>query len=158
LFFPLHHLNGCPKHMAQSKHCWTSWSFFMKLFHVIHPSISSSIHGWHHVTRPSICPVIYSWMASYREKTLAEINNPPPSAHAWQSKKGMPGPRGGGATPRFWYQYQQQTQHWTLNNVGYIIVSSLLAAVCCYLTGHKQCKHQDFQRPGSQWIHAECDI
>jgi hypothetical protein len=24
--------------------------------------------------------------------------------------------------------------------------------------GHKQCKHQDFQRPGSQWIHAKCDI
>ncbi len=30
--------------------------------------------------------------------------------------------------------------------------------ICCYLTGHKQCKHQDFQRPGSRWIHAECDI
>ncbi len=39
-------------------------------------------------------------------------------------------------------------------------VSGLLpwSAVCCYLTGHKQCKHQDFQRPGSQWIHAECGI
>jgi hypothetical protein len=23
------------------------------------------------------------------------------------------------------------------------------SAVCCYLMGHKQCKHQDFQRPGS---------
>jgi hypothetical protein len=33
-----------------------------------------------------------------------------------------------------------------------------LSAVCCYLTGHKQCKHQDFQRPGSGWIHAECFI
>jgi hypothetical protein len=32
------------------------------------------------------------------------------------------------------------------------------SAVCCYLTGHKQCKHQDFQRPGSPWIHAECGI
>jgi hypothetical protein len=31
-------------------------------------------------------------------------------------------------------------------------------AVCCYLTGHKECKHQDFQRPGSRWIHAECGI
>jgi hypothetical protein len=39
-------------------------------------------------------------------------------------------------------------------------VSSLFpwSAVCCYLTGHKQCKHQDFQRPGSRWIHAECGI
>jgi hypothetical protein len=39
-------------------------------------------------------------------------------------------------------------------------VSGLLpwSAVCCYLTGHKQCKHQDFQRPGSRWIHAECGI
>jgi hypothetical protein len=32
------------------------------------------------------------------------------------------------------------------------------SAVCCYLTGHKQCKHQDFQQPGSRWIHAECGI
>ncbi len=23
------------------------------------------------------------------------------------------------------------------------------SAVCCYLTGRKQCKHQDFQPPGS---------
>jgi hypothetical protein len=27
-----------------------------------------------------------------------------------------------------------------------------------YLTGHKQRKHQDFQRPGSWWIHVECGI
>jgi hypothetical protein len=27
-----------------------------------------------------------------------------------------------------------------------------------YLTGDKQCIHQDFQRPGSRWIHAECGI
>jgi hypothetical protein len=27
------------------------------------------------------------------------------------------------------------------------------SAVCCYVTGHKQCKHQDFQQP-----HAECGI
>jgi hypothetical protein len=62
-----------------------SWSFFVKLFHVICPSIhlfvSSSIHGWHHTEK----------------KTLAKINNPP-SAHVLLSKKGMPGPRGG--TPK----------------------------------------------------------
>ncbi len=32
------------------------------------------------------------------------------------------------------------------------------SAVCRYLTGHKQCKHQDFQQPGSLWIHAECGM
>ncbi len=30
--------------------------------------------------------------------------------------------------------------------------------VCCYFTDHKQCKHQDFQRPGPRLIHAECRI
>jgi hypothetical protein len=34
---------------------------------------------------------------------------------------------------------------------GIFAVFGLLpwSAVCCYLTGHKQCKHQDFQQPGS---------
>jgi hypothetical protein len=41
----------------------------------VHPSISLSIHGWHHTGK----------------KTLAEINNPP-SAHVLLSRKGMPGP------------------------------------------------------------------
>jgi hypothetical protein len=49
----------------------------------IHPSVLSSIHGWHHT----------------RKKTLAEINKPPPFAHVSMSRKGMPGPRGGG-TPK----------------------------------------------------------
>ncbi len=35
---------------------------------------------------------------------------------------------------------------------------SLLMVSCCYLTSHKQCKHQDFQRLGSPQIHAECGI
>jgi len=36
-------------------------------------------------------------------------------------------------------------QHW-----GIFVISGLLpwSAVCCYLMGHKQCKHQDFQGPG----------
>jgi hypothetical protein len=54
----------------------------------IHPSISSFIHGWHHIGK----------------KTLTKLNNPPPSAHVSLSKKGIPSP--GGAPPRFWYQYQ----------------------------------------------------
>jgi hypothetical protein len=36
----------------------------------------SSIHGWHYTGK----------------KTLAEINNPLPSAHVSLSRKGMPGP------------------------------------------------------------------
>ncbi len=46
-------------------------------------------------------------------------------------------------------------QHWEI-----FAVSSLFPwlAVCCYFTGHKQGKHQDFQQPGSRWIHAECRI
>ncbi len=48
------------------------------VFHEVffHPSVPSSIHGWHHTGK----------------KTLAEINNPSPSAHVSLSKKGMPGP------------------------------------------------------------------
>jgi hypothetical protein len=55
----------------------------------VHPSIPSSIHGWHHTGK----------------KTLAEINNPPlPSAHVSLSKKGMPGPRGGGGgQPQYFF-------------------------------------------------------
>jgi hypothetical protein len=40
--------------------------------------------GWHRdrkenpITAPSIRPVIHPWMASYRKKTLPEINNPRP--------------------------------------------------------------------------------
>jgi hypothetical protein len=48
----------------------------------IHPSIPSSIHGWHHTGK----------------KTLTEINNAtplPPSVHVSLSRKGVPGPRGG---------------------------------------------------------------
>jgi hypothetical protein len=40
----------------------------------VHPSVSSSIHGWHHTGK----------------KTLAEINNPS-SAHVSLYRKGMPG-------------------------------------------------------------------
>jgi hypothetical protein len=31
LFFPLHHLNGCPKHVAQSEHCWTWLHFILSM-------------------------------------------------------------------------------------------------------------------------------
>ncbi len=55
-----------------------SWSFFVKFFSSIHPSVPSSIHGWHHIGK----------------KTLTEINYPP-SAHVLLSRKGMPGPKGG---------------------------------------------------------------
>ncbi len=81
-----------------------------------HPSVPSSIHGWHHTGK----------------KTLAEINTPPPPLRMCRCLgKACPAP-----------------------------VSGLLpwSAVCCYLTGHKQCKHQDFQQPGSWWIHTECGI
>jgi len=46
-------------------------------------------------------------------------------------------------------------QHW-----GIFAITGLLPrlAVCCYLTSHKQCKHQDFQRPRSRWIHAKCGL
>jgi hypothetical protein len=40
----------------------------------VHPSVPSSIHGWHHTGK----------------KTLAKINNPP-SAHVSLYRKGMPG-------------------------------------------------------------------
>jgi hypothetical protein len=114
-----------------------SWSsFFVKLFH---PSVSSSIHGWHHSGK----------------KTLAEINN---SAHVSLFKKGMHGP--GGGHPQDFDISISSSISCSSGIWGIFVVSGLLpwSAVCCYLTGHKQCKHQDFQRPGSRWIHAECGI
>ncbi len=56
----------------------------------IHPSVSSSIHGWHHTAK----------------KTPIEINNPP-LAHVSLSRKGVPSP--GGGTPKILiYQYRHQ--------------------------------------------------
>jgi hypothetical protein len=85
---------------------------------------------------PSICPVIHPWMTSYPGRN--KYNNPPPVS---LSRKGMPGPRGG--TPKILIS---------------ILATNPWSAVCCYLTDYKQSKHQDFQRPGSRWIHAECAI
>jgi hypothetical protein len=45
--------------ITYSKGCCRGWEAFS-----IHPSVPSSIHGWHHAGK----------------KTLAEINNPPPCA------------------------------------------------------------------------------
>ncbi len=55
---------------------------------------------------------------------------------------------------------QQESRSDTKQHWGIFVVSGLFpwSAVCCYLMGHKQCKHQDFQQPGSQWIHAEGGI
>jgi hypothetical protein len=44
-----------------------------------------------------------------------------------------------------------------VSNQSFPMVSCML--LYSYLIGHKQCKHQDFQWPGSsRWIHAECGI
>jgi hypothetical protein len=88
-------------------------------------------------------------VASYKEETPGrKKNNRHCACVAVLKRHAQPQ---GGAPLRFWYQYQQQTQH-------IFAISCLFpwSAVCCYLTGHssKQCKHQDFQRPGSQWIHG----
>ncbi len=79
---------------------------------------------------PSVPSSIHGWH-HIGKKTLAKINNPPPLRMCRCLGKACPAP-----------------------------VSGLLPwlAVCCYLMGHKQCKHQDFQRPRSRWIHVECDI
>ncbi len=58
----------------------------------------------------------------------------------------MPGPRGG------------HPQDFDINISNKPNLYLPWSAVCCYLTGHKQCKHQHFQRPGSPWIHVEPGI
>jgi hypothetical protein len=80
----------------------------------IHPSVLSSIHGWHHTGK----------------KTLTEINKPPSSAHVSLSMKGMLGLGG-------------HPQDFDINTVvnfscssgiwGIFAVSGLLpwSAVCC---------------------------
>jgi hypothetical protein len=65
----------------------------------VHPSISSSIHGWHHT----------------RKKTLTEINNSPPFAHVSLSRKGMPAPRGG--TPKILISILVQTSRFSMARV-----------------------------------------
>jgi hypothetical protein len=54
----------------------------VKLF--IHPSVLSSIHGWHHTGK----------------KNVAEINNPA-SVHVSLSRKGMSSPKGRGGHPQY---------------------------------------------------------
>jgi len=55
---------------------------------------------------------------------------------------------------------QQESRSNTEQCWGIFAITGLLPwlVVCCYLTGHKQCKHQNFQRPRSWWIHAKCGI
>jgi hypothetical protein len=76
-------------------------------------------------------PVIHPWMASYREGNPGRNKITPPLHMCHCLGKACPA-----------------------------LVSGLLpwSAVCCYLTGDKQCKHQDFQQPGSRWIHEECGM
>ncbi len=80
---------------------------------------------------PSIRPVIHPWMPSNREENPGKKKISPPlrMCHC-------------------------------LGKACLALVSCLLplSAVCCYLTGHKQCKHQDYQQPGSRWIHVECGM
>ncbi len=144
-----------------------SWSFFVKLF--IHPFVMSSIYGWHHT----------------RKKTLAKINNPPlrmchylgkacPAPRYWLSRDWVSlilkrrSSQGTMSTNVCSYsclsgicnENQQKSRSDTKQCWNIFIVCDLFSwsAVCCYLTGHKQCKHQDFQRPRSWWMHAKCDI
>ncbi len=83
----------------------------------IHPSVPSSIHGWHHIGK----------------KTLTEINNPTPSAHVSQSRKGMSGPRGGhpqdfdiNIVVNFWFEW----------HLGYICRLRSFTTVSCMLLSH----------------------
>ncbi len=99
-----------------------------------HPSVPSSIHGWHHTGK----------------KTLAAPPLPPSlcTCVTVQERHAWPPGEGGGGIPKILISIQGQT----LNNVGsspvIFVISSLLpwSTVCCYLMGHKQCKHQDFQK------------
>jgi hypothetical protein len=46
---------------------------------------------------------------------------------------------------------QQESMLDTEQRWGIFVVFGFFpwSVICCYLTSHKQCKHQDFQRPGS---------
>ncbi len=64
-----------------------------------------------------------------------------------------------------WQSTKVKVRHWTmlkyicrLPSFPMAYICRLWSAICCYLTGHKQCKHQDFQQPGSRWINAKCGI
>jgi hypothetical protein len=82
---------------------------------------------------PSICPIIHPRRASYKKKTLAEINNLPPSAHVSLSRKGMPGLGG-------------HPQNFDINivvnflfkwHLGYICCLRSFTMVSCMLLSHR---------------------
>jgi hypothetical protein len=59
------------------------------------------------------------------------------------------------------YDHNQQESKLDIEQCwGIFAVSGLFPwlVVCCYLMGHKECKYQDFQQPGSWWIYVECCI
>ncbi len=106
----------------------------------------------------SIRPVIHPWMTSYREENPGRNKYPPPSAHVSLSRKGMPSP--GGGTPNILILISARNPTYISHGQLYVTISQVTStanikifssdlfpwsAVCYYLTGHKHCKHQDFQ-------------
>jgi hypothetical protein len=107
----------------------------------IHPSVPSSIHGWHHTGK----------------KTLTEINKPPLCAHVLLSRKGMPGPRGGHPqgfditiVVNFLFEW----------HLGYICRLRSFTMVSCMLLSHgsQAVQTSRFSAARVPWIYAECGI
>jgi hypothetical protein len=133
--------------------------FLSVLLHIVKDVVVVFREAFH----PSIRPIIHPWMTSYREENLGRNKILPPGLRMCHClRKAWPA---GGGTLKILILISVTNPtyilHTTPENIQkrmHALIAQPWLAICCYLTGHKKCKHQDFQRPRSWWIHAECGI
>jgi hypothetical protein len=107
-------LRNVSKFLGKERSIWSLRCLLLYALHIVKDVVVVFCEAFFITwpVHPSIHLILHPWMALYSEKTLAEINNPPPPTFCAcvtvEERHARPQ---GGAPPRFWYQYQQQTQH-----------------------------------------------
>ncbi len=114
LYTSIWELRNVSKFLGKERSIWSLRCLLLYALHIVKDVVVVFCEAFFITwpVHPSIHLILHPWMALYSEKTLAEINNPPPPTFCAcvtvEERHARPQ---GGAPPRFWYQYQQQTQH-----------------------------------------------
>jgi hypothetical protein len=84
--------------------------------------------------------------------SIQNVSGHPEDPYTWLRKQRKKCVIGGGGHPQDLDINIVVNFLYSIGIWGIFVVSDLLpwSAICCYLTGHKQCKHEGFQWPGSR--------